>query len=60
MDMAASLGWNETYSVLLFTEYSYCWFIGVIVGALAATLTMSFLPKQVYYVSRDYKKLRKN
>ncbi|XP_016950205.1 uncharacterized protein LOC108024653 [Drosophila biarmipes] len=50
MDMAASLGWNETYSVLLFTEYSYCWFIGVIIGALATTLTIGFLPKQVYYV----------
>ncbi|KAH8344268.1 hypothetical protein KR084_009052 [Drosophila pseudotakahashii] len=50
MDMAASLGWNETYSVLLFTEYSYCWFIGVVIGALAAALTMTFLPKQVYYV----------
>ncbi|XP_017062493.1 facilitated trehalose transporter Tret1 [Drosophila ficusphila] len=50
MDMAASLGWNPTYNVLLFTEYSYCWFIGVIIGALAATFTMTFLPKEVYYV----------
>jgi len=51
MDMAASLGWSQPYSVLLFTEYSYCWFVGVIIGALATTLTMSFLPKLVYYVS---------
>lgn len=50
MDMAASLGWSQPYSVLLFTEYSYCWFVGVIIGALATTLTMSFLPKLVYYV----------
>ncbi|XP_052836991.1 glucose facilitated diffusion protein [Drosophila gunungcola] len=49
MDMAASLGWNQTYSVFLITEYSYCWFIGVIIGALAVILTMSFLPKQVFY-----------
>ncbi|EDW44886.1 probable polyol transporter 6 isoform X2 [Drosophila sechellia] len=50
MDLAASLGWSQPYSVLLFTEYSYCWFVGVIIGALAATLTMTFLPKLVYYV----------
>ncbi|EDV49126.1 low-affinity glucose transporter HXT3 [Drosophila erecta] len=50
MDMAASLGWSQPYSVLLFTEYSYCWFVGVIIGAVAATVSMNFLPKLVYYV----------
>ncbi|KAH8251801.1 hypothetical protein KR038_008616 [Drosophila bunnanda] len=50
MDFAASLGWDPTFSVLLSTEFSYCWFIGVIIGALAAMATMTFMPKQVYYV----------
>ncbi|XP_016990417.2 major facilitator-type transporter ecdD [Drosophila rhopaloa] len=50
MDLASSLGWNHTFNVFLFTEYSYCWFIGVIIGAFATILTMSYLPKQVYYV----------
>ncbi|KAH8356429.1 hypothetical protein KR200_002192 [Drosophila serrata] len=50
MDFAASLGWGPTFSVLLSTEFSYSWFIGVIIGALAAMATMTFMPKQVYYV----------
>ncbi|KAH8243420.1 hypothetical protein KR032_007291 [Drosophila birchii] len=50
MDFAASLGWDPTFSVLLTTEFSYCWFIGVIIGTLAAMATVTFMPKQVYYV----------
>lgn len=51
MDFAASLGWDPTFGYLLSTEYSYCWFIGVIIGALAAMATLTFMPKQVFYVS---------
>ncbi|KAH8294676.1 hypothetical protein KR018_001368, partial [Drosophila ironensis] len=49
-DFAASLGWNPTYNLLLSSEYTYSWFIGVIVGALGASITMSFMPRIVYYV----------
>ncbi|BFF89959.1 facilitated trehalose transporter Tret1-like [Drosophila madeirensis] len=50
-DLAQSVGWNQPVSVILLTpEYQYSWFIGVIIGACVAALTMTFLPKTAYYL----------
>ncbi|SPP84520.1 blast:Solute carrier family 2%2C facilitated glucose transporter member 2 [Drosophila guanche] len=51
MDLAQSVGWNQTVGVFLITpEFQYSWFIGVIIGACVAALTMTFLPKVAYYL----------
>ncbi|XP_022213335.2 facilitated trehalose transporter Tret1-like [Drosophila obscura] len=51
MDLAQSVGWNQPASVIILTpEYQYSWFIGVIIGACVAALTMTFLPKIAYYL----------
>ncbi|XP_034484574.1 D-xylose-proton symporter-like 2 [Drosophila innubila] len=46
MDMAQGLGWNiepATY------EFQYSWFVGVIIGAVLAALSVTHVPKWVFY-----------
>ncbi|KAH8321992.1 hypothetical protein KR074_007757 [Drosophila pseudoananassae] len=50
MDMAQGLGWSLNESVFNSTlEFQYSWFIGVIIGAVVSALTVSFLPKMIFY-----------
>ncbi|KAH8417401.1 hypothetical protein KR222_010522, partial [Zaprionus bogoriensis] len=49
MDFAQSLQWNMGTGVSNTAEFMYSWFIGVIIGALAAALTVTEVPKWVYY-----------
>lgn len=49
--MAQGLGWSLNESVFNSTlEFQYSWFIGVIIGAVVSALTVSFLPKMIFYV----------
>ncbi|KAH8326561.1 hypothetical protein KR067_010261 [Drosophila pandora] len=50
MDLADSLGWNQSYGLLVTNEFSYSWFIGFIIGALGSSVTMMSIPKVAYYV----------
>ncbi|KAH8276891.1 hypothetical protein KR026_002088 [Drosophila bipectinata] len=50
MDMADSLGWNQSYSLLVTSDFSYSWFIGFIIGALGSSVTMMSISKVAYYV----------
>lgn len=57
MDLADSLGWNQSYGLLVTNEFSYSWFIGFIIGALGSSVTMMSIPKVAYYVSICWKTL---
>ncbi|XP_068146031.1 uncharacterized protein [Drosophila tropicalis] len=50
MDMAQGLGWSYFSGFEITPEYNYSWFIGVIIGAVVASLCVQFLPKTVFYV----------
>lgn len=51
MDFAQGLGWNLNTGIVTTSEFQYSWFIGVIIGAVVAALTVAHVPKWVYYVS---------
>lgn len=51
MDFAQGLGWNIFTGIVSTTEFQYSWFIGFIIGAVVAALTVTHVPKWVYYVS---------
>lgn len=52
MDMAQGLGWNISTDLPTTSEMQYSWFIGVIIGAFVAGLSITHIPKKVFYVSR--------
>lgn len=51
MDFAHSAGWNQTLNTTATQVFKCSWFIGVLAGAALASLTMTFLPKLLFYVS---------
>lgn len=51
MDFAQGLGWYLNTRIVQTYEFQYSWFIGVIIGAVVAALTVTHVPKWVYYVS---------
>lgn len=50
MDMAQGLGWNLYTGIPSTQEFQFSWFIGVIIGALLGSLTVSHMPKTFFYV----------
>ncbi|EDV93829.1 probable metabolite transport protein CsbC [Drosophila grimshawi] len=49
MDMAMCLGWNLNADVSSTRELDYSFFIGIIIGALVAGLSVSYLQKWIFY-----------
>ncbi|XP_017874701.1 PREDICTED: major myo-inositol transporter IolT-like [Drosophila arizonae] len=49
MDMAQGLGWNISTDLPTTSEMQYSWFIGVIIGAFVAGLSITHIPKWVFY-----------
>lgn len=50
MDMAQGLGWNLNTGIDTTYEFNYSWFIGVIIGAVVASLAVTHTPKRYIYV----------
>lgn len=51
MDMAQGLQWNLNTGVMNTYEFEFSWFVGVIIGAVVAALTVTHVPKRYFYVS---------
>ncbi|XP_034117828.2 uncharacterized protein LOC117576846 [Drosophila albomicans] len=49
MDMAQGLGWNTDAGTTGPIPFQYSWFIGVIIGAVLASLSLTHLPKWIFY-----------
>ncbi|XP_064535610.1 uncharacterized protein LOC135426454 [Drosophila montana] len=49
MDMAQSLNWNLQTNIANTHELEFSWFIGVIIGALVASLSVTHVPKWCFY-----------
>ncbi|KAH8359724.1 hypothetical protein KR093_008610 [Drosophila rubida] len=49
MDMAQGLGWNMYTGIADREQFQFSWFIGVIIGAILASLSVSHLPKIYFY-----------
>ncbi|KAH8307529.1 hypothetical protein KR044_000284 [Drosophila immigrans] len=49
MDMAQGLGWNLYTGIQDTEQFQFSWFIGVIIGAFLASLSVSHLPKIYFY-----------
>ncbi|KAM8704160.1 hypothetical protein ACLKA7_008714 [Drosophila subpalustris] len=49
MDMAQGLGWNLYTGIPDTQQFQFSWFIGVIIGALLASISVSLLPKMFFY-----------
>ncbi|KAH8417400.1 hypothetical protein KR222_010523 [Zaprionus bogoriensis] len=50
MDMAQGLGWNLNTGVTTTNELNYSWFIGMIIGAVVAALSVTHTPKRYLYI----------
>lgn len=51
MDMAQGLGWNIYTGIPDTQQFQFSWFIGVIIGAILAAVSVSHIPKLFFYVS---------
>ncbi|KAH8359726.1 hypothetical protein KR093_008608, partial [Drosophila rubida] len=49
MDMAQGLGWNRDANTTAPIAFQYSWFIGVMIGAVLAAVSMTHVPKWFYY-----------
>ncbi|TDG45060.1 hypothetical protein AWZ03_008485 [Drosophila navojoa] len=49
MDMAQGLGWNLYTGIADTQQFSFCWFIGVIIGAILGAAAFSHVPKLFFY-----------
>ncbi|XP_060647832.1 uncharacterized protein LOC132785652 isoform X1 [Drosophila nasuta] len=49
MDMAQGLGWNLYSGIETSEQFQYSWFIGVIIGVILASISVSHLPKIYFY-----------
>ncbi|XP_030571925.1 D-xylose-proton symporter-like 2 [Drosophila novamexicana] len=50
MDMAQGLQWNLNTGVMNTYEFEFSWFVGVIIGAVVAALTVTHVPKRYFYL----------
>lgn len=52
MDMAQGLGWNIYTGIPENKQqFQFSWFIGVIIGAILAAISVRHMPKLYFYVS---------